>query len=49
MLADVHTDHGTLAVHLSFLSVLGNTPPYKIISEITTFFRENPVALTKVP
>lgn len=49
MLADVNIDHGMLAIHLSFLYVLGNTPPCKIISEIITFSRENPVALTKMP
>lgn len=48
MLAAVNTDHRTLAVDLSFLCVLGNTTPCKIISEIITFPRENPFALAKM-
>lgn len=49
MLADVNTDHRTVAVDLSFLCFLGNTTSCKIISEIITFPRENPVAITKIP
>lgn len=49
MLADVNTDHRTVAVDLSFLCFLGNTTSCKIISEIITFPRDNPVAITKIP
>lgn len=49
MLADDHTDHRTLVVDLSFLCVLRNTTPCKIISEMETFPGENPVALTRMP
>lgn len=49
MLANVNTDCRTLAVDLSFPCVLGNTTPCKTISEMVTFPRENPVALTKMP